>query len=994
MNRLLAAGLCGLAAAFSAAAGDSTYQNDGFVIVPPAIAPNIDAKTFVNDGWFVINLTNYIPELPPQVTPQPYEMKGTYNYTNAYGAWMAFNSGLRAETWVKDGQARGVSANFHNEGTIDVGTISTSNTLGTRFLRIGLDRVALSGSAAGTKLIVRATNIYSPGEINLGFEGMATLYGQNVNLDHGGVNMEQAGYSEVNSSLFFNGGIFDGYWGLSTNAIGPMGAGGINPDAYFGARPPLTPPHAVTNRMYETLVRTLGDTNFVSYLVDELDASGSNRTVRAVFLANTNAEIQANVYFPQGATVVEWTNTAFQADNLYLYDRFGFDTNFLLLVNGFSGVRPTYIPWNYDLFTFPGGFFSYGVPADPTIIPPSTFNTRNTTNQYSAYQALFRPNSVVLPDTFGQTYSNSPGRIEIVGSNLLSLAETRVKSLNFLKLAAYNHFQGSPGAAIVSPYSDIYLRTTNGELAISNLLQPTLARPEGTIDLYSARWTNVTGTITNAYHVLFVDTRLAPEAPTRIGNLTLRSTNVSGGGGHIYISDVLNILSNNPTFESSKLTITTNEPETSPRSGAINFLDSAIVWSEVTPRLEYFTNAGWFVSPNAVYFRGSRHSPYYSGNYNERYRAMVNLGGITNFSSRIYAEYFENSGNISATQGAIELHEAACADLDNGSLLAPGASGSITLEAGTLLVSNTVLNAGAALNLAVTNLVDDGTFASGSADNVTNRNDWLTGNGFNLKVPGVNGSLLGTTIENRALPNKVISIQWAGRNLGTNSAGFIGNVALGHAVLDGAVGSKYQFKPVNGNNAIYIDRLDLRGHIATNVNPQGNWLSLDCDAGMKVYFGQATADGADISRKLAEVNQGKFQWVRDYNTGFFSSTNLVYPDGTTNRLNTALVTDCTIDSDGDGIPNCMDPSPVPILSSAGIAMMVGVTQTPKPAAVISWYTFPASTNYLYAAPSFDSPNWTPVTNFFYPGPYPGRVTVSDEIKTNAPRFYRVRVGLR
>jgi hypothetical protein len=161
---------------------------------------------------------------------------------------------------------------------------------------------------------------------------------------------------------------------------------------------------------------------------------------------------------------------------------------------------------------------------------------------------------------------------------------------------------------------------------------------------------------------------------------------------------------------------------------------------------------------------------------------------------------------------------------------------------------------------------------------------------------------------------------------------------------------------------------------------------------MKVYFGQALANGRSIAEKLPLVNKGCFFWVSNYNTGFFSSTNVIYPDGSTNRLNTALVTSCDIDSNGNGIPNCMDPTPIPVLSASGLALSVTYTNQPASAAVVSWTVFPYTENSLYSASSPNSTNWQLVTNFVYQGSLPNRVTVSDLVKTNAPRFYRVRAG--
>jgi len=79
-----------------------------------------------------------------------------------------------------------------------------------------------------------------------------------------------------------------------------------------------------------------------------------------------------------------------------------------------------------------------------------------------------------------------------VADNYLNLADSHIVSLNYLQLKATNEFAGNVGSQISAPYVDLNLRSTNGFLAVSNLLAPTIARPEGFINLYSARWTNTT----------------------------------------------------------------------------------------------------------------------------------------------------------------------------------------------------------------------------------------------------------------------------------------------------------------------------------------------------------------------------------------------------------------------------------------------------------------------------------------------------------------------
>jgi len=991
MNRKLVAGLSTIALACSALAQELTYENAGFISAPPDIPPTIDAYNFVNNGTFIINLTNQIWLLPPFQPPIPYEMQNVRNYTNSAGMFMSFNTGFRVDTFDPTFGFRQPASVFHNAGLIHCGTSDTASTLNFEGF-FGITNVLFVGSAAGSKFLLSADTLINPGELEMGFDSLCSLNANNLNFDQGIVTMETNGFSAINFGIFqFNALIFDGYWGLSTNPVYPTT---FRPANWFQTAPYFTPPHVVTNRNY--LVdpnHQLGGPAFQAYLSDTFDATGSNRFVRAVFLNNTNSQLQANVFFPIGATVIEWTNTTTAlGNNLYLFDDFLYRTNFQLALDGFSGPRPTFIPVNFNFIVVPGGFFFLGAPATPTVIPGGTFDSSNITNQYAAYEALFQPTSIVLSDTFGQTYSNSPGRIELTATNYLTLKNSLLSSLNFLRVTATNQFGGSAGAKISSPYSELNLRSTNGLLAITNLTVPTLNRDEGVCDLYSARWTNVVGTVTNNFNVLFVDSRFAPYTPTRVVNLTLRCTNVFGGDDNLIISDVLNIVSNNVLLECSRLTITTNTgPGASAPTGGLNFLNPSVVWSDITPRLAFLTNNGFIDAPSTMFFRGSRTSPYYSTNFNERYDYFLNRGGITNFSSRIYAQGFQNSGTFSGTGGAIELHECGSALLTNASFLASGDGGFVTIESGSLLASNYVIRAGAAINLNITNVLDDGSISAHTADYVSNKNFWISGNGINLLYPTTNGTLLATTVSNTAPLSRLVPITWAAADKGPTPDGFTNN-AIGRLILDGALGSLYSFRPANGTNAIYIDQLELHDFIATNVDSLGNFLSLMCDPNMKVYFGQALANGRSIAEKLPLVNNGCFFWVSNYNTGFFSSTNVIYPDGSTNRLNTALVTSCDIDSNGNGIPNCSDPAPIPILTPGGLALAVSYTNQPSPAAVVSWTVFPNTANSLYTASTANSTNWQLVTNFVYQGSLPNRATVTDVVKTNTPRFYRVRAG--
>jgi hypothetical protein len=89
----------------------------------------------------------------------------------------------------------------------------------------------------------------------------------------------------------------------------------------------------------------------------------------------------------------------------------------------------------------------------------------------------------------------------------------------------------------------------------------------------------------------------------------------------------------------------------------------------------------------------------------------------------------------------------------------------------------------------------------------------------------------------------------------------------------------------------------------------------------------------------------------------------------------------------------MDPAPIALLTPTTLALSVAITNRPTLAALVSWTAFPYTTNYLYSSTLPHGTNWQLVTNFLFSSPIPNRVTVTDLIKTNVPRFYRVRAGM-
>lgn len=355
---------------------------------------------------------------------------------------------------------------------------------------------------------------------------------------------------------------------------------------------------------------------------------------------------------------------------------------------------------------------------------------------------------------------------------------------------------------------------------------------------------------------------------------------------------------------------------------------------------------------------------------------MLTNGFLTSTQQAIV---FSSGGNISVqSQNSV---------LENGQFIADG--GDIDLLTGNLTLSNHTLTTIGALNLAVTNGLNQTVDGSGRLWT----NFIQVSDGFNLPLlPANGGDLLGSTVTSIA-PGYTAQSIWDGRDLGNTTLGFTNNMSLGHVIFDattssfGATGS-FEFTPANGNNAIYIDLITLADAATNHAN--NNYSQFIIDPGMKIYFGGALIGNADISEKLNGANGGAFQWVSNWNNGPFSSTNLLYPSGITYSFNRALVTSCDIDSNGNGIPNCQDPTPIPTPDT--IAVKVKLTNAPSLKALVSWDAPAFSTNYLYKR-GFSSGSWLLVTNFIQ-GPIMSPVTITNQAGTTGGSLYRVGISFR
>jgi hypothetical protein len=329
------------------------------------------------------------------------------------------------------------------------------------------------------------------------------------------------------------------------------------------------------------------------------------------------------------------------------------------------------------------------------------------------------------------------------------------------------------------------------------------------------------------------------------------------------------------------------------------------------------------------------------------------------------------------------------------------------------LASNLFLFAGGALNLTAASLLTDG--------GVTNNgNEWQIGsmassaspgmyfnNGFNLPNNPANGDLLGTTVYSIAPSqfvlsgftnnNVLINNLWAGTDYGpgpSTTAGYTNNVAIGCLILDAqGANSTFSFTGTGVSNAIYVDELVLLDYASyTNHDTSGNLSAFVFNPNLVIYYADATiAGGVDVSAKLNHKNTNHFRWVSSY-AGYFSGTNIVYPDGTTVRMNVALAQSATLDSNGSGTNNASNPTP--LFVSSQMDFKETLTNNPSPAVRLTWNSIPSATNTVEY--STNRGNWLVLTNFVSPtnvppvGGWPIMNTVVNPVtKTN--RFYRVRL---
>jgi len=993
-----------------------SFINNG--IITNAADAQVPATNYINNG--VIDLTfqtlssSTIQGINAAVftlAAPLFDFTDVQNYTNR--GLLAIDTGFRFDTASSgapgDNFPRHMAKSFFNAnpGQVVVGSVTNGLSLNAFFFFFGL---------AAPQIRISATNVVNSSLLDVGGLGLISIDGNDVNLTRGAMNVEGAltfnglFFGTTNLFIPLSVNLFPQYWGVGRDTNQFSAANNFTLPNFVDS-----PIEIVNNQFNVATLAQVVPTGVKAFMVNYGDAS--NNITQVAFVGNTNSAISTDVrWFGSGSPtdmstpVVQWftviTNNPTQqavTNTLYLEDVFGSLTNFQVITNTFSlGGQPIESPFNYIFFQ---NFFGYSnlfespLTYDPASLPVSF----DVTNQYTAYGVSLQPVSQIPdPSIPTSTITNLPGRVEINANQKLDLTQARITGPNYLRLTATNHFVGSAGANIVFPNADITLATTNGSLNVSNLVAPFIPEFDGNIFMWSARWTNIDATgVTNKFHVLMVDTRLDTTAPCQILNLSLTSTNKTAANspGSLQVSDILNV-NQSLYLSADRLTIVTNGVGAANPSGQINLSSGNIIWSSSLPLLRNLTNSGQITMLNSAYFQ-LRQNPDYPTPSDGPYLNFVNHGLISSAGNVIWANYVENTGSgkvttngllfstnqavIISANGPIDV-QANNAVLSNGLFSAVGFGGDMSVATGNLTTRNQSLVASGNLTVIVSNAVNSS--ADGSGRLWTNY--WQSGDGLTVPLKP-SGDLLGSTVSTIAQPFQEADIVWPGLDVGISPSGFTNNLSLGHLILD-AVNSQstFRFTGASGNNALYVDLIDLVDSATNRVDT--NYTAFTFDPGMKVYFGDARAGTADVSEKLNNSNGGHFLWVSNWNQGPFSSTNLIYPSGTNYSFNRALVISCDIDSNGNGIPNCQDPTP--ILTPDTIALKVSLTNAPALKALVSWPAPAYSTNVLYTRSGITGGTWVPVTNFIQ-GPIMTTVTITNPAsKAGSGSLYRVMISPR
>lgn len=938
---------------------DPIYLNRGMVDFSDS--PVINALAFANYGSFNVS------------SGLPFDTMNTLNFTNR--GVMSASVGFNFQHIASNGR-RSPALNFVNDARAEI-VAESGLFIGSGFIT-GND---LTVSPAF--LQIAASNVINHGYLRAAASGLLRIEGNNVNLFNGGFEIEPiagVGGAVGTTNFLPDTAIQDIYWGGITNLVWDT-SGILIPAG--DSLSVITPPHSVTNaEFFLPSVELLQLPNPESYAISNV--FGTNVVVQSVFALAGPGMRTAAKFFPSfrdptlntalleiTANITNVVNGDLDQINLYLKDELAWNTNHTQLLNVYTG---TYRPAVYDvsrsapiewLFAFPPN-----VEVVPELLWGETYTNTVTTNLYAAYSAQAENSvsrQILIEDS---SVDDLPGRIEINAGNL-DLRNARFRGEGIVTINA-DHLISSAGSVVDSPNVSFNLASTNGMLDVRDVGKMTTDRFRGSLQMFSMIWTNIntvveeieidpppdpdnpdpdpiTQSVTNTFnifhHILVVDGR-----GLQTGDVPVFTYDFTANGTNVVVRDAMQIVR---SFQSDARNLEV--------AGDLSFFgDIQNIGATNLPNLRELTISGSFDVPNLVVFGFGSEGPF------ERF---VSNGALSAFSPRIAADYFENTGEI-VGGGNVEIHTQT-AKMDGGNI---NSGRDIVLNGRNVKIRETRIASGQRLLIDVSDVLTD---SGPGSENLLS-----VGDGFIMQARPSAGDLLGTTIESTVQRFSRIDHVWASEDRGAIAAGFENNSAIGQLILSAPRGSQVRFLPANVPSAIYVDRLELQSELA---NDWRNGLLIS--EGMVLYFADANLPVEELDGAL----EGRLRWVRSY-AGENSSVDIIISEtGRTVRVNRGFRESLTIDSDGDGTANGIDPTPFEGVILTDIEVDPGRESVQTS---ISWMAAAQTSYRVEYRSAFAGGSWELLQSVRNEAGERQKITVIDEVGLDKDtRFYRVTYSL-
>ena len=589
--------------------------------------------------------------------------------------------------------------------------------------------------------------------------------------------------------------------------------------------------------------------------------------------------------------------------------------------------------------------------------------------------------------------TNSAGRVELVASQL-NLNFATIRADNLISIQASN-ITSLAGLRADAENVDLQLFATNGSFVLSNGFPNTVNRLNGQVSVWSGAW-QVDQFVTNS----------AQFGITNIpGVLGVSGTNTINYIYQMMVVDLDNFVRERidngviSTIQSRFVQLQTNQPVAF-QNFRVNAASVQLHDTNVINRSFFLGGDSWLIGSNGVVTLGGANSAFTAANAPRLtsltnlgvfsapvqanfgagrldaalnpfpYSNIVNRGSIFSGSLQFAARNFENSSNLFAASGAVEI-TATTNRLSGGAITA---AGRIDLSGNELFITantatNPVFNAGGKLSISVTDRVSDSSLT----------NVWNLSDGMALFTRPAKGDLLSTRIVSAAGTNQSVVHFWAGENRGDSASGYANNAALGELVLDGRPGSLFVFFPALGQtNALYVDTLTFTNN-STNFST-----ALQVDPNLTIYFAKANVPGD----KLTNAFGGRLVWVgTSTRLGPLVSvkTSMARTMTLTTQEYQAMVAN-NPDVDGDGIPNELDETPFSGFAISSVRLVNG----PPMIALISWQALAGTAYTVEYRSGLEATVWTVLNT--WTASAGGMMTAADVVPPGGQRFYRVRYG--